>query len=85
MTNLDIESCTDCVCDYLTVYNGADQDAPLLDLLCGSTTGTYYSHDNNMFLEFVSDYIIEATGFRATVRFLPIHSNTTTALKATYP
>ena len=71
MTNLDIESCSDCLCDYLAVYNGADQNAPLLDLLCGSATGTYYSdHNNNMFLEFVSDRIIEATGFKASVRFL---------------
>ena len=65
---MDIEPCSSCTCDYLAVYDGVDQNAPLLDQLCGSTTKTIYS-ENNMFLEFISDHIIEATGFLTTVTF----------------
>ena len=74
VTHLDIEPCSSCACDYLAVYNGADQEAPLLEHLCGSTTTTAYSKYSNMFLKFVSDHIIDASGFRATVKFLPLES-----------
>ncbi|XP_044126454.1 embryonic protein UVS.2-like [Bufo gargarizans] len=64
----DVQASSDCVSDYLRIYDGPSRSSPLLlDRSCGAgqmppmiSTGT------TMLIEFASDNMIEATGFKAS-------------------
>lgn len=50
--------------DYVRIYDGADDTAPLIATLTGSDVrGTYYSSGVDMFVEFTSDGGVTAKGF----------------------
>ncbi|XP_053567000.1 embryonic protein UVS.2-like [Bombina bombina] len=65
---VDIQPSTNCMSDYVKVYDGASKTSPvLLDKTCGSgMLPSFISSSNSMLLEFVSDGAATATGFKAS-------------------
>ncbi|XP_069077874.1 embryonic protein UVS.2-like [Pleurodeles waltl] len=63
----DIESSKNCEADYVTVYDGATKDAPvLLEKACGrGNVPPVVSSGSAMLLQFVSNGAISASGFSA--------------------
>ena len=54
--SFDIESCSDCGCGSVRIYDGLDTSAPLLRNLCGSSLpGPVTSSGNAMFVYFTND------------------------------
>ncbi|XP_053564878.1 astacin-like metalloendopeptidase [Bombina bombina] len=64
----DVQSSTNCMSDYVKVYDGASKTSPvLLDKTCGSEMLTsLLASSNSMLVEFVSDGVVTATGFKAS-------------------
>ena len=61
---LDIEFCISCCFDSVKVYDGADDSAPLLGLLCGDKLpDDLISSSNYMFVSFKSDAYTRKEGF----------------------
>ncbi|ESN94954.1 hypothetical protein HELRODRAFT_87238, partial [Helobdella robusta] len=55
-----------CACDFLEVYDGGDDKAPLLGKFCGVVTpASLQSTANKILVKFVSDYSEVKTGFLA--------------------
>ncbi|XP_075466102.1 embryonic protein UVS.2-like [Ascaphus truei] len=63
----DVQFSTNCVSDYIKIYDGASKTSPvLLDRTCGSgEIPQLISSTNLMLIEFVSDGTVTATGFKA--------------------
>ncbi|XP_033761795.1 cubilin-like [Pecten maximus] len=65
-THMDTEFYASCIHDYVSVYNGDDDDAPLIGTYCGSTVpAPITSLGSALFVRFVSDPSVQRTGFRA--------------------
>ncbi|XP_053566998.1 embryonic protein UVS.2-like [Bombina bombina] len=64
----DIQFTTNCISDYVIVYDGPSETYPvLLNKTCGSGILTpLVASSNSMLLKFVSDGTITATGFKAS-------------------
>ena len=62
--SFDIETCSDCGCDSVRIYDGFDTSAPLLRNLCGSSLpGPVTSSGNVMFVYFTTDGSATRDGF----------------------
>ncbi len=66
-TNMDIEQSTSgCVHDYVTLYEGNDDSAPVIGQFCGnSIPAPITSFGAALTVSFVSDSSVQMTGFRA--------------------
>ncbi|XP_071787824.1 cubilin-like isoform X2 [Asterias amurensis] len=66
-SNMDIEqSTTGCEHDYITLYEGNDDSAPVIDQYCGtSIPAPITSFGSALTVSFVSDSSLQLTGFRA--------------------
>ncbi|XP_059179030.1 cubilin-like isoform X2 [Physella acuta] len=67
--SLDIEQHPDCRYDYLEIYDGASDSAPVLQRLCGMTTGLpppIQTSGPNAFIRFHSDPSENGQGFSIT-------------------
>ncbi|XP_069122184.1 cubilin-like [Argopecten irradians] len=65
-THMDTEFYSSCIHDYISVYNGNDDAAPLIGTYCGNTIPSpITSLGSAMFIRFASDQSVQATGFRA--------------------
>lgn len=69
---MDLEETTNCVADYVTVYNGNALNAPdnanMLQRLClANSTSAWLKADNVMTVKFESDSYLNKTGFSAYV------------------
>ena len=64
----DLEGARDCKYDFLHIYGGPDDTAPLLTSLCQqrSQNATTHALGNHMFIRFKSDGSIRGKGFSAT-------------------
>lgn len=63
---MDTEFYSSCVHDYVAVYNGNDDDAPLIGQYCGTVIPTpLTSLGSAMFVTFISDPSVQKSGFRA--------------------
>uniref|UniRef100_A0A8C5QG87 Metalloendopeptidase n=1 Tax=Leptobrachium leishanense TaxID=445787 RepID=A0A8C5QG87_9ANUR len=64
----DVQFSTDCVSDYIKIFDGPSEASPvLLDRTCGmGLIPQLISSTSQMLIEFVSDTSITATGFKAT-------------------
>ncbi|KAM9301714.1 embryonic protein UVS.2-like [Gastrophryne carolinensis] len=64
----DVQPTSGCTSDYLKIYDGPSTSSPLLlDRSCGAgQLPSIISSQNFMLLQFVSDNITEATGFKAS-------------------
>ncbi|XP_022107899.1 cubilin-like isoform X2 [Acanthaster planci] len=67
-SSMDIELHPACSYDYIEIYDGADDSAPLLvSRLCGNTppADAIISTSNSMLVRFVSDFSVSGEGFQA--------------------
>lgn len=65
---MDLEYHPDCVYDRLVVRDGPLHISPILVYLCGQhQTSIYQSTSNAIFIEFHSDHIIPAAGFKMII------------------
>jgi len=63
---MDIEQGDNCMHDYVRVYNGNDDQAPVIGTYCGVTVPPpITSQGSMMFVRFSSDLSLGKTGFRA--------------------
>ncbi|XP_021339749.1 cubilin-like, partial [Mizuhopecten yessoensis] len=63
---MDTEFYASCIHDYVSVYNGNDEAAPLVGTYCGNTIpAPITSLGSAMFVRFASDGSVQRTGFRA--------------------
>jgi cubilin len=70
-SSMDIELHPSCVYDYLEIFDGDNESAPLLvDRLCGSVppSDAIISSGNSMLVRFVSDFSVSGEGFQAAYR-----------------
>ncbi|XP_035217484.1 cubilin-like, partial [Stegodyphus dumicola] len=63
ITHFRLETGTICTYDYLEIRNGGSQVSPLIGKYCDQIGHEVKSHSNMLWLKFVSDYIVESTGF----------------------
>ncbi|XP_038054395.1 fibrillin-2-like [Patiria miniata] len=64
--SFEIEDSADCYYDYLILFDGADEMAPVLGRYCGQETPrTATSTGSKLYVKFVSDSSIERLGFHA--------------------
>ncbi|XP_029444624.1 cubilin [Rhinatrema bivittatum] len=64
---LEAESSTDCIYDYVKLYDGADVSADLVGTFCGSILPkSFLSTGNFLTVRFISDSSVEREGFNAT-------------------
>ncbi|XP_060075561.1 cubilin-like [Ylistrum balloti] len=65
-THMDTEFYSSCIHDYVSVYNGDDEAAPLIGKYCGNTIPSpITSLGSALFVRFVTDISVQRTGFRA--------------------
>lgn len=66
-THMDLESSSECSKDYVLVLDGNNEQAPLINRLCGQVSpSAITSQGSALFVQFVSDMSIQRSGFRAT-------------------
>jgi cubilin len=64
---MDLEESDDCSKDYVLVLDGDNDQAPLINKLCGRVSpSAITSQGSALFVQFVSDNSLVASGFRAT-------------------
>ena len=64
-TSFHLESCSGCSCDYLRLYDGGDETAPLLGNFCGSIIPPQQTTTaDQAFLHFHSDVSQPFPGFQ---------------------
>lgn len=64
--DLDIEVSGNCIYDFVAVYNGLEDDAPLIDKYCGtSSPDRVSSSGNTMRVVFQTDASVNGRGFQA--------------------
>lgn len=62
----DVQDCTDCKCDSVSVYDGPDDQSPLMGTYCGHTAPAHLtSTSGEMFVRWVTDDSYEYEGFMA--------------------
>ncbi|KAI0218615.1 Cubilin [Lamellibrachia satsuma] len=79
---LNVQQSFTCRGDSVTVYDGANNSAPLLGRFCGHTPpGVVVSSTNSLFVSFQTDYILTKDGFimKYTAIYLPPACNGTSA------
>ncbi|XP_072174323.1 cubilin-like [Diadema setosum] len=66
-TDFELEPSTDCIFDYVKIWNGAYDTSPLVGTFCGSSLSpsTFISHSHTMRVTFHTDSSITYTGFNA--------------------
>ncbi|PIK42326.1 putative deleted in malignant brain tumors 1 protein [Apostichopus japonicus] len=65
--NFETELSGNCQYDYVLIYDGADSSFPFMDRFCGSVIpGPITSTGPDMYIKFVSDYSVGASGISAT-------------------
>ncbi|KRZ32162.1 Cubilin [Trichinella pseudospiralis] len=66
---LQLEDSANCTKDYLQIYNGPENDSPLLGHYCGSSLSRepLTTTSNILRVLFVSDELVNAGGFRLTI------------------
>uniref|UniRef100_A0A8D2IQV5 Cubilin n=1 Tax=Varanus komodoensis TaxID=61221 RepID=A0A8D2IQV5_VARKO len=80
-----------CRFDYVKLYDGMNENAPLAGTFCGSTIpANFISSDNYLTIKFVTDMTVERDGFIATYTIVDrlcggIYNATSTAQIATSP
>jgi hypothetical protein len=73
---MEIEYGYYCEFDYLSIYDGVSTSDTLLRRICGKDQpANVTSTQNTMLLEFVSNGVLEMTGFKATYEFVGKYSN----------
>ena len=65
-----METCDDCVCDVMEIFDGENAKAPV-HRLCGSDSATLYSKTQNVLIKFSSDHSTCGLGFQAKITFIP--------------
>lgn len=60
-----------CRFDFITVYDGPDTNAPILDILCGRKVAELETTSNSVTLLFSADYANSYFGFSATYSAIP--------------
>ncbi|XP_059150383.1 protein tolkin-like [Physella acuta] len=73
--DINIEECTSCSCDALTIYDGADTTSPVLGRLCGlgdmsDIPGQLWSTSNTMYISFRTDSQNTYRGYYASISFI---------------
>jgi hypothetical protein len=72
--SFDLESCNDCSCDNVKIYDGQDDTAVLLIKKCANPGhDLFYSSGQNMLVVFKSDLKNPRRGFSA--RYLAVPAN----------
>jgi len=69
----DLESCTDCSCDWLKIYDGSSTSDKFIDVYCGTTLPNSFEATNTegaLTFVFHSDVNTTGTGWKAIVRSL---------------
>ena len=72
--DMDIESCTNCSCDYIQIQNAVIYGSGVLrGRLCGSLTSslTFYFYNETLIVRFVTDFSVTARGFLARYTVIP--------------
>ncbi|XP_046744297.1 cubilin [Diprion similis] len=65
----DVEHTTNCTDDYVRIYDGSTEDAPILGSYCGnSNPPTQISYDNELLVVLRSDVYVTRKGFNATYK-----------------
>ena len=66
ITDIDIEESESCKADSLSIYDGVNQLAPLLDTICGKKKRIHYmASGTTFFIQFKSNSAVARKGFRA--------------------
>ncbi|XP_063961475.1 uncharacterized protein LOC129269155 [Lytechinus pictus] len=68
---MNVEAHPSCIYDYVALYDGPDENAPLVGYYCGSKVPTtrFQSTGRDMFIKFSSDGSVVLTGFKAIFDF----------------
>ncbi|XP_078670984.1 uncharacterized protein LOC144911074 isoform X2 [Branchiostoma floridae x Branchiostoma belcheri] len=66
----DLADDGDCLSDYVAVYDGSSQSSALLGRFCESNPGVVNSTGNLMHVTFVTNSVLQASGFRASFKRL---------------
>ncbi|XP_078670967.1 uncharacterized protein LOC144911067 isoform X2 [Branchiostoma floridae x Branchiostoma belcheri] len=64
----DLADDGDCLSDYVAVYDGSSQSSALLGRFCESNPGVVNSTGNLMHVTFVTNSVLQASGFRASFK-----------------
>ncbi|XP_025105696.1 tolloid-like protein 2 [Pomacea canaliculata] len=82
-----MESCINCSCDFLALYDGIQSNATLLQNLCNFSPGKVHSTGTIMRVEFVADPIGTDFGFQLNFTAVPATSllSTFSSLRTTTP
>lgn len=70
----DLEASTDCVYDYLKIYNGSNTSAPLIGTYCGTTSpGTIVASNpsGTLTFQFRADEGVTGTGWKSIISCVP--------------
>ncbi|XP_030297881.1 deleted in malignant brain tumors 1 protein-like isoform X12 [Sparus aurata] len=65
-SSVNIESCGNCGCDSVSVYDGSSTSSRLLGKVCGRNTATFYSTGSYLTVRFRTDSSVSYSGFRAS-------------------
>nr|VZI24470.1 unnamed protein product [Spirometra erinaceieuropaei] len=75
--SFDLEFQSECILDYLEIYDGSSTNSPMLQKLCGDDIPPpARSTDNTMYVKFVSDDSVQGGGFSAWFQKERIQCNT---------
>ncbi|PVD25563.1 hypothetical protein C0Q70_13219 [Pomacea canaliculata] len=87
VVDLRMESCINCSCDFLALYDGIQSNATLLQNLCNFSPGKVHSTGTIMRVEFVADPIGTDFGFQLNFTAVPATSllSTFSSLRTTTP
>ncbi|XP_036979908.1 deleted in malignant brain tumors 1 protein-like isoform X1 [Acanthopagrus latus] len=62
---VNMEVCSNCVCDSVSIYDGSSISSSLLGKVCGRNTATFYSTGPYLTVHFRTDNSVSSSGFRA--------------------
>ncbi|XP_041824165.1 cubilin [Melanotaenia boesemani] len=71
-SSFDLESSSNCYYDYVKIYDGDNMNFPLAGKFCGVSIPSYFvSSGNFLTVQFVTDSVVQRSGFNATYRAMP--------------